>query len=185
MPLTTTYSSLVTIVYRPWPWTVSTADTSSIPDTVMMQSPMNTLEAYLRDSVVPQTPAGRTWFLVNFKSRPVSVVIYTKVASSLLAPWGIKTTSEKRISPLAFAAKTRSPTRMEDMALTSPDSIIKVSDPAKQDFDDVEVVDTAAVAPAGAVLGDAEGTDTEGAVLGGEEGTGTEDVEGALNPPVT
>jgi hypothetical protein len=93
---------------------------------------------------------------------------------------------------------------MEDMAFNSPDSIIKVSDPAKQSFDEVEEPDTEAVAPAGAALGDstvgaalgdstvgaantvgaAFGDGTEGAALGDAEGIGTEDVEGTLATPV-
>jgi hypothetical protein len=98
---------------------------------------------------------------------------------------------------------------MEDMALNPPDSIIKVSDPAKQSFDEVAEPepDTEAVAPAGAALGDGtdgaaigDGTDgaaigdatdgaaigdgTDGAALGVAEGIGTEDVEGTLASPV-
>ena len=165
-----------------------------------MQSPTEILEAYTRDSVVPQTPAGRTWFLVNFKSRPFSVMAYMKVASSLLAPWGMKTTSEKRASPFALAANTRSPTRTEDIALKPPDSSVKVSDPAKQSFDDEEdpEPDTEAIAPVGNLLGDdtegtatgddtegtATGDGTEGAALGDAEGIGTDDVDGTLAPPV-
>jgi hypothetical protein len=80
---------------------------------------------------------------------------------------------------------------MEDMALNPPDSIIKVSDPAKQSFDEVAEPepDTEAVAPAGAALGDgtdgaAIGDGTDGAALGVAEGIGTEDVEGTLASPV-
>jgi hypothetical protein len=66
------------------------------------------------------------------------------------------------------------------MALNPPDSIIKVFDPAKQSFDELEEPDTEAVAPAGVALGGG----TEGASLEGAEGTGTEDVEGTIAAPV-
>jgi hypothetical protein len=43
----------------------------------------------------------------------------------------MNTTSEKRNRRLASAARTRSPTRTADITLTSPDSSMTVSDPAK------------------------------------------------------
>ena len=109
----------------------------------------------------------------------------------------MKTTSEKRVSPFALAASTRSPTRTEDIAFKPPDSSIKVSDPAKQSFDAEEdpEPDTEAIAPVGVVLGDdtegtatgdgtATGNDAESAALGDAEGIGTDDVDGTLAPPV-
>ena len=48
MPLTTTYSSIVTMVYSPLPCTVSTVETVSLPVTVMTKSPTLTVEAYVR-----------------------------------------------------------------------------------------------------------------------------------------
>ena len=48
MPLTTTYSSFVTMVYSPLPCTVLTVETMSSPETVMTQSPTLTDEAYVR-----------------------------------------------------------------------------------------------------------------------------------------
>ena len=67
-------------------------------------------------------------------SRPLAVVMWVKSASSLLALWGTNTTSEKEVRPAASAASTRSPTLMSEIGLTSPDSMYKVSDPAKHAF---------------------------------------------------
>jgi hypothetical protein len=51
IPFTTTYSSLVTMVYSPWPVTTPTAETLSSPDTVITQPPTFTFLAYTRGSV--------------------------------------------------------------------------------------------------------------------------------------
>ena len=88
---------LVTTVYTPSPRTFSTECTLSWPDTVMMQSPTDTWEAYTRgrsagDGDREHVPAGRTWFCVILMSLPLFVVICVKTALSLLAPWGMKTT---------------------------------------------------------------------------------------------
>ena len=136
MLFTTTYSSFVTMVYTPSPTTDSIFNTSSSPETVRMQSPTETSEAYTRGRGVPQTPDGRIWFGVIFKSRLLTVVKCTNTALSMLAPWGMKMTSENIVSCREFAAKTRSPTWTNDKALDSPDSRSTVSDPAKHDLRD-------------------------------------------------
>jgi hypothetical protein len=77
---TTKYSAVVTMVYSPSPFTVSTADTASSPDTVMMQSPTRTLDAYMRERGAedPQDPAGIMWFEVILTLLPAAVEMWVK-----------------------------------------------------------------------------------------------------------
>jgi hypothetical protein len=140
MPLTTTYSSIVTIVYRPWPWTVSTLDTSSMPDTVMMQSPTATDEAYTsgRGEVDLQAPAGKMWLWVILMSLPCVVVMCVKTVLSAFDAWGTNTTSEKTVSREASAASTLSPALTSEIGFISPDWSVTLSEPAKQDFNKEE-----------------------------------------------
>ena len=134
IPFTMTNSSFVTRVCSPSPKMVPTEDNLSSPETVATQSLIVTCEAYLRGSGedVPHEPAGSTWLLVILMSRPLAVVMWTKSAVSLLALWGIYTTSEKEILPAASAASTLSPTMIWEICRSSPDSSLTVSDPAKQ-----------------------------------------------------
>jgi hypothetical protein len=162
MPLTTTYSSPVTMVYRPWPWTVSTAVTSSMPDTVMMQSPTVTDEAYTsgRGEVDPQTPAGKMWLWVILISLPCVVVMCVKTVLSAFDAWGTNTTSEKTVWREASAASTLSPALTSEMGFISPDWSMTISEPAKQSFffEEEVMVEVAATG----VDGSFDGVDVDG-----------------------